>query len=167
MRRNAFIQTFVPIVFGLGFIVFGVVAFIRTGNTQRQYEGKLQSIRAGEVQPEALVAVRKYVNPGRGGGPHIVFSSDRQPKVDLAVTRDLFNSVNLGGTIPAYYFPEGYFIPENHGGDAGVGKWFFLSLGVLLGAGILALAFARARTKTTPVEMDALGKVIRGRMDGH
>ncbi|MGD0812504.1 MAG: hypothetical protein ABSA83_02775 [Verrucomicrobiota bacterium] len=166
MRLNAFIQRFVPVAFGLGFVVFGIVAFIRMGNSQQQYEDRLQSILAGKVQPETLTVVRKYVDHGRGAWPHVVFSSNRQPKVNIAATRDFFNSVNLGDAIPGYYFPDGYFFPQNHGGDAGTGKWFFLSFGVLLGAGVLAFAFARARTKPPDVDMDALRASLRERMDG-
>jgi hypothetical protein len=168
MRLNACIQTFVPVAFGLGFVVFGVVAFIRTSNSQQQFEDRLQSIRAGKIQPEALTVVRKYVDHGgKSDWPQVVFSSNKQPKVNIAVTRDFFNSVNLGDTIPGYCFPDGYFIPQNHGGDAGVGKWFFLSLGVLLGTGVLAFAFARARTKSPDVDIDELRAIIRDRMDGH
>jgi len=168
MRLNAFTQTFVPVVFGLGFVVFGVVAFIRVGNSQQQLEGKLQSIQAGKIPPETLTVVRKYVDHGgKVNYPHVVFSSNRQPKVTLAVTVDIFNSLNLGDTIDGYYFPDGYFIPQNHGGNAGVGKWFFLSLGVVLGTGVLAVGFARARTKPPSVDIDALRAIIRDRMDGH
>lgn len=167
MRFNAFIQTLVASAFGLGFIVFGIVAFIRTGDSQQRLEDKLQIIRAGKIQPETLVVIKKYVNPGRGAWAHVVFSGSRLPKVDLAATRDFFNSVNLGDAVPAYYFPDGYFIPQNHGGDAGAGKWFFLSLGILLGTGALALAFARARTKTSSVDMNAFRSIMRDRMDEH
>ena len=97
MRPNAFIQTFVPVVFGLGFIFFGIVTFIRMGNSQQQLEARLQSIRAGKIQPDMLIVVRKYVDPGRSPSPHVVFSSNRQPKVNIEATRDFFNSVNLGG----------------------------------------------------------------------
>lgn len=168
MRLNSFLQTLVPVAFGLGFVVFGIVAFIRTGDSQQQLEAKLQSIRAGKIQPETLTVVRKYVDHGgKVNYPYIVFSSNRQPKVDIAATVDFFNSVNLGDTIPGYYFPDGYFFPQNHGGNAGIGKWFFLSLGVLLGTGVLAFAVARARTKRPPVDIDALRTIIRDRMDGH
>jgi len=168
MRLNSFIQTFVPVAFGLGFAVFGIVAFIRTGNSQEQFEGRLQSIRAGKIQPEALTVDKKYVDHGgKGVWPHVVFSSNRQPKVDIAVTIDFFNSVNLGDTIPGYYFPDGYFIPQNHGGDSRGGKWFFLSFGVLVGAGALAFAVARARAKPPDVDLETLRKIIRDRMDGH
>jgi hypothetical protein len=168
MRLNAFIQTLMPAVFGLGFVVFGIVAFIHTHNSEEQIEGRLQSIRAGKVQPEALTVDKKYVeNSGKIRWPHVVFSSNRQPKVDIAATRDFFNSVNIGDSIPGYYFPDGYFFPQNHGGNAGVGKWFFLSLGVLLGTGVLAFAFASARTKTPHVYTDELRAIIRERMDGH
>jgi hypothetical protein len=168
MRLNAFIQNFVPVAFGLGFIVFGVVAFIRTGNVQQQFEGKLESIRAGTVQPEMLTVVRKYVDPGKKHTwPHVVFSSNRQSKVNIEATVDFFNSVNVGDTISGYYFPDGYFIPQNHRGDAGVGKWFFLSLGVLLGTAVLVFAVARARKKPPDVDMDSLRAILRDRMDGH
>ena len=52
--------------------------------------------------------------------------------------------VILGDTIQGYYFPDGFFIPQNRVGDpGGAGRWFFLSVGVLLGAGLLAFAVAR------------------------
>ena len=167
MRLNAFIQRFVLVAFGLGSVVFGIVAFIRIGDSQQQFEDKLQSIRADKVQPDTLIVVRKYVNPGKRPWPHVVFSSSRQPKVNMAVTRDFFNSVNLGDAVSGYYFPDGYFIPQNHREDAGAGKWFILSLGVLMGGGVLALAYASARTKTPYVNIDALRPIIRDRMDGH
>jgi hypothetical protein len=125
VRLNSFMLTFVPIAFGLGFAVFGIGAFIRTGNFQEQFEGKFQSIRAGKIQPEALTADRKYVDHGgKGVWPHVVFSSNRQPKVNIAVTIDFFNSANLGDTIPGYNFPDGHFIPQNHRGDPRGGKFF-------------------------------------------
>lgn len=168
MRLNAFMQTFVSVAFGLVFVVFGIVAFIHTGNSQQHFESKLQSIRAGKIQPETLTVDRKYVDHGgKSVYPHVVFSSNRQPKVNIAVTKDFFNSVNLGDTILGYYFPDGYFIPQNHEGDAGVGKWFFLSLGVLVGTGVLAFAIARARRKPPYLDMDALRANIRDRMDRH
>jgi hypothetical protein len=155
MRLNAFIQTFVLIVFGLGFFVFGIIAFLRVGDSQQQLEAKLQSIQAGKIRPETLTVVRKYVDHGgKVNYPYVVFSSNRQPKISLAVTVDIFNSLNPGDTIDGYYFPDGYFIPQNQGGDSGAGKWFFLSLGVLLGSGMLAFAFARVRTKPPRVDID-------------
>ena len=167
MRLNAFIQTFVPVIFGLGFVVFGMAAFIHLGNSQQQFEGKLESIRTGRIQPDTLIVARKYVNPGKRAWPHVVFTSNRQSKADLAVTRDFFNSVNPGDSVPGYYFPDGYFIPQNHGGAGGAGKWFLLSLGVLPGTGVLALAFAAARTKPPVADIDTLRKILRDRMDGH
>ena len=166
MRLGAFIQTFVAVAFGLGFVVFGIVAFIRMGNSQQQLEGRLQSIRSGKIQPDTLTVVRKYVDPGKRARPHVVFSSNRQPKVNLEVTVDIFNSLNLGDTIDGYYFPDGYFIPQNQRGNAGTGKWFFLSFGFLMGTGLLAFAFVRARTKTPDVDIDELRAIIREKMDG-
>lgn len=148
MRPNAFMNTFVPVIFGLGFIVFGIVAFVRVGNSRQQFEGKLQSIRTGKIQPDMLIVVRKYLDPGKGAWLHVVFSSNREPVVNIAVPRDFFNSVNLGNAIPGYYFPDGYFIPQNHWEGTGFSKWFILSIGVFLGTGALAFAFARPGKKT-------------------
>ena len=167
MRPNAFMRSFVPVIFGLGFLVFGVVAFVRVGDSQQRFEGKLQNIRAGRIQPDTLIVVRKYVDPGKGAWPHVVFSSNRQPRVNIAVTRDFFNSVNLGNAIPGYYFPDGFFIPQNHREDGGFGKWFFLSIGVLLGVGALALAFVRSGEKAPLAVKDALSTIVREGMDGH
>jgi len=166
MRLNAFTQSFVPVLFGLGFAAFGIVAFTRIGNSQQQLQNKLQSIRAGKIKPDWITVVRKYVNPGRSGLPHVVFSSNRLSKVDLAVTVDYFNSVNLGDAVQGYYFPDGYFIPQNHRPDAGGGKWFCLSLGVLVGAGVLALAYASAGTKSPYADIDELRSIMRGKIDG-
>jgi hypothetical protein len=168
VRLHAFIQTFVPVAFGLGFVVLGIVAFMSVGNSQRQFDAKLQSVRDGKIQPEKLIVVRKYVDPGKyHGWPHVVFRGNKQPKVNISVTRDFFNSVNLGDAILGYDFPDGYFIPQNHRGDAGAGKWFILSLGVLLGGGLLAFAFARRRTKLQYGDIDALRTIFRDRTGGH
>jgi hypothetical protein len=148
VRLNAIVQTVVPVLFGLGLIVLGIIAFVRVGSSQQQLETKLQRIQAGEIQPNTLTVVRKYVDAGRSGLPHVVFSSDRQPKVNLAVTVDFFNSVKVGDTVAGYGFPDGYFIPRNQKVTGGLAKWFLLGLGVLLGVGVLALAFASARSKS-------------------
>ena len=91
-----------------------------------------------------LTVLKKYVNPGRGGLPHIVFSSATQPTVDIPATRDFFNSVNLGETVRGYYFADGYFIPDNQRPNT-AGKWSLLGLGVLMGGAGLALARVMAR----------------------
>jgi hypothetical protein len=134
------IQTVVAVAFGLGFLAFGIAGFVHIDSSEQRIEAKLHSIRAGVIQPDTLTVVKKYVNPGRSGLPHLVFSSARLPKVDISATRDFFNSVNLGETIRGYYFPDGYFIPENHRGTTGASKWFSLGLGVLVGGAALALA---------------------------
>lgn len=145
MRLSRSLQGLAAIVFALGFFAFAISGFIRIYNSERQIEARLHSIRSGAIRPDVLTVLKKYVNPGRSGLPHIVFSSARQSKVDIAATRDFFNSVSAGQTIRGYYFPDGYFIPENHGGNTGAGKWFFLGLGVLGGGAALALARATAR----------------------
>jgi hypothetical protein len=142
------IQTLVAVAFGLGLLAFGIAGFAHIDSSERRIEAKLNSIRAGVIQPETLTVVKKYVNPGRSGLPHVVFSSARLPKVDISARRDFFNSVNPGQTIHGYYFPDGYFIPENHRDDTGAGKWFFLGVGVLVGGATLALA--RATTHSGP-----------------
>jgi hypothetical protein len=166
MRPNAFIQTFAPAVFGVGLMVSGLVTFIRMGADQRQLEDRLHRIETGQVQPDALIVTGKYVDAGRGARPHVVFSGNRQPTVNLAVTPDFFNSVNPGETISGYYFPDGYFIPRNRGGDAGAGRWFFLGLGVLLGTGALIVAFVTARKRPPAFDLEEVRRAMRDRMSG-
>jgi hypothetical protein len=139
------IQTLAAVVFGLGFLGFGIAGFVHIDGSERRIESKMRSIRSGVIQPDTLTVIKKYVNPGRSGLPHIVFSSARQPKVDMPATRDFFNSTNPGETVRGYYFPEGYFVPENHEERRGTGKWFFLGVGVLVGGASLALAGATTR----------------------
>ena len=141
VRIIASMKTLVAIIFGLGFVAFGVLTFIRIGSSQHLSEGKIQRIRAGEIHPETLTVVRKYLDSGKGAWPHVVFSCNRRRNVNMAVTPEFFNSVNPGDSIPAYYFPDGFFIPQSHRKDEGPGEWFLLGIGVLLGAGILAFAF--------------------------
>lgn len=169
MRLSASIQTFVPVVFGLGFVVLGIMAFIHVGYSQQLIEDKLQCIRTGKIQPDPLTVVGKYVSHGgKVNYLYVVFSGSRQPKVNLPVTVDFFNSVKQGDTIDGYYFSDGYFIPQNQMENAGTGgKWFFLSLGVLLGAAVMALALAMARIRQTRVSKDALQTIIRDKLNGH
>ncbi len=131
--------------FGLGFLAFGITSFGRLDGSERRLEAKLHGIQTGEIQPETLTVLKKYVNPGRSGLPHIVFRSARQSNVDITATTDFFNSVKLGDTIRGYYFPDGFLIPENHWASTRGGKWFFLCFGVLLGAAAFALARATTR----------------------
>jgi hypothetical protein len=146
MRRASRLgPALVAAVFGLGFLTFGIVGFARMDGSERQLEAKLESIRSGVIQPEVLTVIKKYVNPGRSGLPHIVFSSARQAKANVWATRDFFNSVSVGQTIRGYYFPDGYLIPENLREDSGAGKWFFLGVGVSMGVAALALARATIR----------------------
>ncbi len=112
--------------------------------SERRLETKLHAIQSGAIQPETLTALEKYVNPGRSGLPHIVFSTG-QTKVDITATTDFFNRVNPGDTIRGYYFSDGYLIPENHRASTRGGKWLFLGLGVLFGAVPLAMARAMIR----------------------
>lgn len=118
---------------------------MRVDASERRIDAKLHGVRAGEIQPDSLIVRRKYVSPGRSGLPHVVFTSVRQPKVDLSATRDFFNSVSPGDTVRGYYFADGYFIPENQAGGNRGGKWFLLGLAALMGTGALALARAMIR----------------------
>jgi hypothetical protein len=145
LRLARSFQTIVAVAFGLGFLAFGISSFARLDSSERRLGAKLHGIQAGEIQPETLTALKKYVNPGKSGLPHIVFRSERQSKVDITATADFFNSVKPGDTIRGYYFPDGFLIPENHRASARGGKWFFLCLGVLLAAAAFALARATSR----------------------
>jgi hypothetical protein len=152
MSQSRFIQTLLAAAFGMGFLVFGIFGFVHVDRSERRIEAKLHDIQAGMIQPDTLTVLKKYVSPGRGGLPHIIFGSMRQPRVNVSATKDYFNSVNLGQTVRGYYFSDGYFIPENHAADNGAGKWFFLFVGVLVGGGTIALAIA-TNLRTIEVEL--------------
>jgi hypothetical protein len=145
MRAHALLPILFAVALGVGCIVLGIVNFASVSRSEQQIEAKLQRVHTGEVPPETLTVIRKYVNPGRSRSAHIIFASTRQPKVDISATRDFFNSVNLGDSVPGYYFPDGYFIPQNSRPESGVGKWAFLGFGTLMGITTFGLARATAR----------------------
>lgn len=102
------------IVAGLIFFVFGAVMFVHFGDGQRKYEAKLQSIRAGKVQPEVLTVTSKYNSQNRAGQrtyPHFVCSASRQARIVLLPPLSLYNSIKTGDSITGYYFPDGYLVP--------------------------------------------------------
>jgi len=137
--------TLVAAAFGLGCLVFGAVAFLRIDGDERRTEARIQAIEAGAVASETLIVRRKYVNPGKSGLPHIVFYSETRPKIDIAATRDYFNSVNIGDAVRGYHFADGDVLLGNQPPDSGAGKWFLLGLAVLMGGSVLALARSAAR----------------------
>lgn len=147
MRSDRIFQILIAVVFGLGFISVGVFNCVSVGRLERDTEAKFASIQAREVEPETLTAIRKYVNPGKRGSAHIIFSSDRQPKVNITATRDFFNAVNLGATVSGYHFPDGYFIPENFTPHSAADKWVFLGFALFMGGLSFLLARAIARLK--------------------
>jgi hypothetical protein len=147
LRPDRAIQVGAAVVFGLGFLGVGIAGFAREDRAERLFEARLASIRAGEIPPDQLTVLRKYVNPGRNGLPHIVFRAPGHPKLDMSVTPDFFNGINIGQTTRGYEFPDGYFIPESQRERTGTGKWFLLGVGVSLAAAAFAVARATARLK--------------------
>jgi hypothetical protein len=145
MRVDRIVQILILVFFGLGFISVGVLNVVSVGSKERTTDAKFASIKAHEVEPETLTAIRKYVNPGRSGSAHIIFSSDRQPQVNITATRDYFNAVNLGAAVSGYYFPDGYFIPENFTPHSAANKWVFLGFAVFMSC--LSFLLARAITR--------------------
>ena len=160
MREFAFL-------FGFAALTSGFVMFVRIGNSERQFNAKVQSIHDGKVQPETLTVIRKYIyinssrrgggwphvvfrgsnNPKVGGWPHVVFRSSKDPKVNCGTTREFYDSVNTNSTVTGYYFQDGYFVPQSLGGDAGSAKWVFLGFGSIAGAGLLLVGFTAGKTR--------------------
>jgi hypothetical protein len=144
MREFAFL-------FGFAALTSGFVMFVRIGNSERQFNAKVQSIHDGKVQPETLTVIRKYIyinSSRRGGGwPHVVFRSSKDPKVNCGTTREFYDSVNTNSTVTGYYFQDGYFVPQSLGGDAGSAKWVFLGFGSIAGAGLLLVGFTAGKTR--------------------
>ena len=133
--------------------------FFWIDSTQRQFETKLQKIRAGEVPVESLTVIRKYVNTSRhrSNFPHVVLKNAKNGQVNCSTSVDFFNSVNLGDKVNGYNFPDGYFIPDAHGGDAGTAKWFFLGFGFWVA--VIAAIFAAAQQRLKRAQTISLWKL--------
>ncbi|HZZ29784.1 MAG TPA: hypothetical protein VFE46_17445 [Pirellulales bacterium] len=117
-------------------VAIGLFVFVKAGNSEADVAAKMQSILAGEVQPEKLTIVRKYSNASRHGTPyrHVILRGSRPAEINSSATLQFYDSVDAGSTVTGYYFPEGYFIPDAIGHDQELAKWAFLGSGVLMGA---------------------------------
>lgn len=141
---------FFAFIFGLAALTFGLVMFVRIGNSERELNAKIQSIHDGKVQPETLTVVRKYMNANRHHGrgyTHVVFRTSRDPKVDCRTTQEFYDSVNTNSTVTGYNFQDGYFVPQSIGQDAGIAKWIFLGFGGLTGVGVMLVGFTSRKTR--------------------
>ena len=67
--------------------------------------------------------------------------------MDCRTTHDFYDTVNTNSTVTGYYFPDGYFVPQSIGRDAGIAKWIFLGFGGFTGAGLLLVGFASGKDK--------------------
>ena len=147
-------------------MIFGLVMFVRIGNDERRLAAKVQSVQAGQVQPETLTVINKYVNSSRHGSgwAHVVYRSSRLARINCNTTRDFYDSVSLSNTVTAYYFPDGYYVPGSVGQDAGVAKCVLLGAGLTTGAGLLAVALtARNRSSTPGVDLQGVLTAVRNR----
>lgn len=141
MRPNA-VPAFFAVMLGVFFVAVGAINFARVSTAEQRTDYRLARIRAGAVQPDTLTVMGKYVNPGRYGLPHLVLRAPGHPKVDVSSTRDVFNAVSPGETMPGYYFPDGYFIPRNYRDEPRANKWVFLGFALVMGFGTFAFAVA-------------------------
>ena len=154
------------IIFALVPVVFGLVMFVHFGNNERQLAAKAQSVQAGQVPPETLTVIEKYLTPSKHGGgwPHVVFRSNRLARANCHTTQAYYDSVSLSNTVTGYYFPDGYYIPGSIGQDAGLAKWVFLGFGLTTGIGFLAVILTTMkRSPATGVDLQALLTAIRNR----
>ena len=136
-------------LFGLVFVIYGIVMFAHFGNSQRQFEAKLQSVRTGEVQPETLTVISKRASSSKKSAQAwVVLRNSRQSDSVYPAPPELYNAVNPGSTVTCYYFPDGYFIPRyDSDRNAGTAKWVFLSVGVLMGVLMFLLSFVFVRRR--------------------
>ena len=131
------------------FFAFAIFMYLRCDYLERQWESKMQSIHAGKVPPETLTVLNKYLtyqHDGRGY-PHVVFRTSKDTNVVCVTTHDFYDSIHAGSTATAYYFPDGYLIPEGQGNEIGFVKWFCLWFGVVLGLVMVVFAFVVGRRR--------------------
>jgi len=139
---------FILIIPGIAAVIFGLVMFVRIGDDERRLAAKVQTVKAGQIQPEVLIVIEKYVNSSRHGSgwSHVVFRSSRQARVNCNTTREFYDSVSLSNTVTGYYFPDGYYIYGSIGQGAGTAKWIFLGFGLMTGTGLLAVALTSRKS---------------------
>jgi hypothetical protein len=143
----------------LVFAICGIVAFVHFSNLQRQFEAKLHSIQAGEVQPETLTVISKRASHSQNGSSirslqsaqgWVVFRSSRQAELVYPApnNRELYQTIKPGSTVSGYYFSDGYFIPQyDSDRDAGTAKWGFSSFCFLMGVLMLLFSFMFVRRR--------------------
>lgn len=149
-----------PFLFiGIISIILGMVLFLQFSADERDFNARMESIRAGKISPKYLTVIEKYVEASRHDYPHVVCRDSHSQKVDLLSTRAFYDSVVLGSPVTAYYFPDGYFVPQSQGGQAGIAKWIFLASGLSMGGLIAALGLFRfKRLSANPDRVAALFK---------
>lgn len=120
--------------FAVPLLIFTVIVLIWSRQAERETQAKRQSISAGEVQPETLTVVNKYVNSYRHSTStfHLILRSDRERETKYSVSQSDYDAAVTGSTVTGYHFSDGYFIPKYESSDeAPIGKWLFLGLGGL------------------------------------
>ena len=140
---------FLP-AFGFALLVLGagVAVVVSVTAAERRMDAHMRSIRAGQVRPETLTVVRKYLKRGRYGyGPHVVFGTPGKREVDELVRQSFYDAAKTGDLVNGYPSPDGYVIPKatplsSKGVD--VFKWFFLAPGLLAVLFVIALALLQA-----------------------
>ncbi|HEV2693652.1 MAG TPA: hypothetical protein VG347_12235 [Verrucomicrobiae bacterium] len=156
----------IAIVPGIVAIAAGLALFFYFDGVERHLAAKVQSVQAGQVQPETLTVLQKYVNSGSHGRgwPHVIFRSDRLARINCSTTQQFYDSVSVSNTVAGYYFPDGYYIPGSLGNGAGIAKWIFLGFGLFTGTLLVAVAFI-PRKNSTPAKasVQTLLTAIRNR----
>ena len=153
VRKTIRVTALAPIfVIGVGLIILGIVLFFQFSADEREFNAKMESIRAGKAAPETLTVINKYINAAyHGDQPHVVCRGIHSPRVNLPSTRAFYDSVALGSRVTAYYFANGYFVPESQGGQAGIAKWIFPGFDFTIGGLILGLGLFQSRRLSADV----------------
>ena len=166
IRNTLRIIAVAPIlVIGIVSIILGIFMYFRCDADERDFNAKMQSIRTGQVSPETLTVIEKYISPSRHGNgyPHVILRGNRSPRVNLSTLREFYDSVALGSPVIGYYFPGGYFVPQSRGHDAGIAKWIFLGSGFVMGGMMFAYGFSQFRRPS--VGLTQLAALIQARAD--
>lgn len=117
---------------------FGIGSFIQIDKWGQAYDQKMVQIRNGEVPVETLMPIRQYVSKGdESTDYYVVYAGTHQAQIATHVTKEYYASGEATNEVAAYWFPDGYLIPQHHTGGHHAGKWIFLGFGV--GVGLLTL----------------------------
>ncbi len=121
-------------LFVVGWIAFGLIAFMQIRDWGTEYDRKVAAVTRGDVQPETLhvLGIREKSSESEDIARWVVVLGDKENE-NIVASRRLRNpnTIDVGSEVIAYRFGNSYLIPRFDRGGHNWGKWAFLAVGLL------------------------------------